>query len=90
MLAAHFAEPPPKCDGTCDLCAAAAAAAGGEGGQPQQPQQQDLTEAAKLAVQVLQVRACLWEGMGQAALWAGRLRQLPRGSMYGALLPYAR
>lgn len=58
MLAAHFAEPPPKCDSSCDLCAAAAAAAGGEGVQPVQ---QDLTEPAKLVVQLLQVRVSLWD-----------------------------
>lgn len=52
MLAAHFAEPPPQCNGTCDLCAAAAAAEGLPAGQQQQ---QDLTEQAKMVVQLLQV-----------------------------------
>jgi hypothetical protein len=56
MLAAHFAEPPPKCDSSCDLCAAAAAAAASGGVQPVQ---QDLTEPAKLVVQLLQVRVPL-------------------------------
>jgi hypothetical protein len=54
MLAAHFAEPPPQCNGTCDLCAAAAAAEGQPAGQQQQ---QDLTEQAKMVVQLLQVMA---------------------------------
>jgi hypothetical protein len=52
MLAAHFAEPPPQCNGTCDLCAAAAAAAEG---QSAQQQQEDLTEQALKVVQLLQV-----------------------------------
>lgn len=52
MLSAHFAEPPPQCDSTCDLCAAAAAAAEG---QSAQPQQEDLTEQALKVVQLLQV-----------------------------------
>jgi hypothetical protein len=64
MLAAHFAEPPPACNGTCDLCAAAAAAAQSEGSDQQLAQQQDLTQPAKLVLQVLQVGgALLWSTM---------------------------
>jgi superfamily II DNA helicase RecQ len=60
MLAAHFAEPPPACNGTCDLCAAAAAQSQGQA--QQLAQQQDLTEPARLVLQVLQV------GMAMLAL----------------------
>lgn len=70
ILAAQFGEPPPQCNGSCDLCAEAAARASRttqqqqeereeeEGGQPVQvtaPQQLDLTEHAQLVVKVLQV-----------------------------------